>query len=180
MNLPTKKECFVLLKKHDVPSRIISHMKLVTKIAVFLAKKLKQKGIDIHLELVEYAALLHDIDKIITLKKTGEHGKISKKILIEEGYPELGAIIEVHGVMGLIEDRLNTWEEKIVNYADKRVIHNKMASVDERFDNLIKRYKGAIPKKDFEKTRKLTKKLEKQIFDELDIKPEDLEKEMKK
>lgn len=179
MNLPTKEECFELLKKYDVPSNVINHMKLVTKIAVFLAKRLKEKRIDIHLELVEYAALLHDIDKIITLKKTGEHGKISKKILAEEGFPELGEIIEVHGVKGLIECRLNTWEKKIVNYADKRVIDDKMADVDERFDDLIKRYKGTIPKKNFEKTRKLVKDVEKQIFSHLDFKPEELEEKMK-
>ena len=68
-----------------------------------------------------------------------------------------------------------TWEEKILNYADKRVAHDKIVSLEQRRQDALKRYqKHKYIKVD--KRHKELLELEKEIFDKIDIKPEDIQK----
>jgi len=179
MRLPTKEECFELLKEYKVPQNIIDHSITVTKIAVFLAKKLKQKGIDVNVDLVEKASLLHDIDKIPSLKDLTNHGEIGREILVKKGLNDIADVTAVHIAESLEDGKVDTWEKKLVNYADKRVKHNSIVTIDERYDDLIQRYHH-VSEQGFNKMRKLIKDVEKQIFQNLDFKPEELEKEMGK
>jgi len=64
MNLPNKEECEELFAKYNTPQNVIKHSKQVNKIAVWLAKKLKENNIDINIELVDYASLLHDLVRL--------------------------------------------------------------------------------------------------------------------
>ena len=57
VNLPSRDECYSILKEFEVPDGVMGHTELVNKIAVFLAKKLKQAGVDINVELVDRASL---------------------------------------------------------------------------------------------------------------------------
>ena len=50
--LPTRKKCIKLLKKYKLNKKKIKHSILVTKIALFLVKKLIKKGKKINIELV--------------------------------------------------------------------------------------------------------------------------------
>lgn len=176
MILPTKEECLALLKEYKVPSNIVAHTKVVTKIAVFLSEKLKEKGIKINKELVERSAMLHDLDKIITLKDLRQHGFLTKKILTEKGYPEVGKVIEFHGLL----EHIGSWEEKVLIYADRRVNHEDIVSVDERYDGLLERYSSSFPKQEIESGREIVKSIEKEIFKNLDFKPEDLKNKLEK
>jgi len=88
MNLPTHEQCIEILDEHEVPENVRKHCFSVNKVAVFLALKLKQKGIEINIDLVDRASLLHDLDKIKTLGQ-GTHGQLSREILEGKGYPEL-------------------------------------------------------------------------------------------
>jgi len=63
-NLPTRQECFNIMKKYHVPSHILDHSQSVAKLAVFLAKKLNENGIIVDVALVERACLLHDMVRI--------------------------------------------------------------------------------------------------------------------
>ena len=179
MNLPTKEECFEIFKEHKVPQNIIEHCLMVNKIAVFLAEKLKQKGIEINIELLDRASLLHDLDKIPTLNNHVEHGKLSEKIMIEKSYPELGKLISVHTCENIKKGLVNTWEEKLLNYADMRVLNDKIVSAHKRFEYGRKRY-PYFAKPEHRITEKLAFGIEKEIFSHLDFKLEELEEEMKK
>lgn len=176
VKLPTREECFELLKEYKVPENIIQHTLLVTKIAVFLAKKLKETGLDIDVELVDRASLVHDLDKIQTLN-TGKHGLVTEEILIKRGYPLVGKIAMQHKY-GTIHDPALSWEAKIVNYADKRVAHDKLVSLKERVDEAWERYKHKYKKRDLKAVR-LFEELEKNIFSRIKINPEDLGKYVK-
>ena len=178
MNLPTKQQCFEIFKEHKVPQNIIEHCLMVNKIAVFLAEKLKQKGIDINIDLLDRASLLHDLDKIPTKNQIIEHGELSKKIMTEKGYPELGKLIKVHTCENIKEGLVNTWEEKLLNYADIRVLNDKIVSAHKRFEDGRKRYPH-FAKPEHRITEKLAFEIEKEIFSHLDFKPEELEEEMK-
>ncbi|MBN1502995.1 HDIG domain-containing protein [Candidatus Woesearchaeota archaeon] len=174
MNLPSREECFELLKKEGTPKNIITHSVIVTKIAVLLATKLIEKGIKINVELVEKASLLHDIKKWDEIKKNKKatHGVDGESFLTGK-YPELANLVKKHMLYEVLVG-LNSWEEKIVNYADKRVNHDKIVSLKERFSYLEKRYnlKGD---KDWQKVKELFYYLENEIFDRIDIEAYELE-----
>ncbi len=175
MPLPSREECIALLCKHKLPEHIIRHSLTVEKIAVFLAKKFNAKGIKVDTELVSRGAILHDIDKPQTLdsETVHMHGHLSKKILEAEGFPRLGEIALKHRLFRVLEkNSFSSWEEKLVYYADKRVKHDKIVSLQERFNYLLKTY--GEEKTVFDKIAKCkprVEQLEKEIFSNLDITP---------
>ena len=63
--IPTREECFNLMDKYRVPIGVKKHCLIVNKIAVFLAKKLRAAGIDIDVNVVEAASLLHDLLRVV-------------------------------------------------------------------------------------------------------------------
>lgn len=175
MRIPNEKKCLELLRKYNVPEHIIAHSILVAKVADFIAEKLndkgEDKGISVNAGIVHAAALLHDIDKIITLNK-GTHSIEGFKILKTEGYEEVGKIVLKHVLRESEDICPTTWEEKIVFYADERVKHNKITSVEERFDDIMKRYNNY--RENIILTHKFTKKIEKEIFNIIQMKPGDV------
>jgi len=169
--LPSREECFALLKKHGVPEHIVRHSMAVERVAVFLAKKLAEKGCLVDAEVVSRAALLHDLDKMKSLELGSGHGKISEEILKREGFPLLGRIAFKHHLSQILSPKpFSTWEEKLVYYADKRVTHYHLVSLGERFRYLLERY--GSQKEAFEEIsacRPKVEKLEKEIFKKLGI-----------
>ncbi|MBU0535969.1 MAG: HDIG domain-containing protein [Nanoarchaeota archaeon] len=170
--LPTHKQCMELLDEHNVPENVRKHSFAVNKVAVFLARKLKEKGIDIDVELVDRASLLHDIDKIATLGK-GTHGQLSKKILSEKGYARLGEIVHKHVFSAVLDGNLTTWEDKVVNYADKRCTEDNLVSLKDRFGYSRKKYASHNSIRTAE-AEELFIKLEKEIFTIIGMDPEEL------
>ncbi len=165
MELETK--CLELLEKHGVPENVIRHSLRVRDVAVFLAEKLNGKGEEINIEQIESGALLHDIAKIRTLETGEDHGLEASRVLREEGFEEVAEIAEKHMLFAVLKENLvASWEEKIVWYADKRVDHDKIVSLEKRFQKLVERYAG----NDKEKAIKIksclvpAKKIEKEIF----------------
>jgi putative nucleotidyltransferase with HDIG domain len=168
--LPSREQCLKLLEKYGVPEHIVGHSIAVEKVALFLAKKLVEAGKQVDIELVSRASLLHDIDKIRTLETGAGHGILSKQILEEESLPELGLIAFKHHLSHVLKERpFENWEEKLVYYADKRVTHDKVVSLDERFEYLLKRY--GEKKEVFHKIsacKPKVKQLEEEIFSKID------------
>jgi hypothetical protein len=67
-------------------------------------------------------------------------------------------------------------EEEIVNYADKRVQHDRIVSLEERFSDLMDRYgKGQKASEQMEQLRKATFEIENKIFSVLGTDPSDLQ-----
>ena len=170
--LPTHEECMALLDEHEVPEHIRKHSFAVNKASVFLAKKLKGSGIDIDVELVDRASLLHDIDKLPTLEN-GQHGIMAKNILTEKGYVKIGEVIHKHLFHSILDNGLKTWEEKILNYADKRCQEDEIVTLDHRFAYGRKRYKDHEDPRTGE-AEDLFRQLEKEIFKKIDLNPERL------
>ncbi len=178
MRYPTKEQCFEFYKEQNTPQNMIEHVILVNKIAVFLAKKLKENGEKIDIKLVDAASLLHDLDKWICVNdKSLKHGFESERILTEKGFPEIGYYARQH-VAEFITFGYKTWEEKVIAYADKRVNGDKIVSLKERFDYINIRY-PAKDKKIRDDTIRLSYELEKEICEKIKIKAEELEKYIK-
>ena len=69
-----------------MPENIRRHTETVTKIAVFLAERLRSAGEPVNVPLVEAAGLLHDIAKYPALSTHEHHGMAGKRIIEKKGY----------------------------------------------------------------------------------------------
>lgn len=208
-SLPTRNQCFEIIKKYCVPQHIVRHSLAVAKLAVFLAEKLKEKGIEIDVELVERACFLHDVARICEVKESDynnicmavtEEGKTAwNKLkteynaashedaayeLLKEQYPVLALTIKKHRYVSLLDenDRPSTWEEKIVYYADKRVMHDKIVTLKERLDeahqrNIHLRQTKGQNNIDVDKVDRLIFELEQEIFAKIGLSPVEVTEE---
>ena len=184
-----KSKILQFYKEYNTPKNVIAHMKQVAKICENLANKFEDKGVKINKELLLSAALLHDALRVCDIKnynpfeikknatkedirvwedlrkkyyKMG-HEKAISKLLKERGESKIANLILKHDFY--LIDKLKTWEEKILYYADKRVDHDKIVSLKKRFKEGKKRNNG--PGDDFALIGKVEEKiilLEKEIF----------------
>lgn len=174
LNMPTHEQCIQWYKEIKTPDNIIKHVEKVNKVATYLAKKLIEKGININYDLVDKASLLHDLDKWHCINDPKiKHGLLTEKILTEKGFPEIGKYAKNH-IPSQLFHKEPSWEEKLIVYADSRVLYDTIVSQQHRVIDALERYN--IPEEIREKEIAFGKKCEKDIFSKLDIKPEDLEK----
>jgi len=94
--------------------------------------------------LVLAGALLHDIAKTICLNTQCDHARKGRDICQDLGYPDIGEIVREHVVLkDFSTDRYGQgifFAKEIVYYADKRVRHDRVVSLDERMAYIIERY----------------------------------------
>lgn len=136
MKYPSRAQAFDLLNIHQVPEHIIRHSMVVTHVANVIASALVKSGVDLNEDLVDRAALLHDICKMKAITSGGDHALFGNELLTSMGYPLVGDIIGQHVWLKSFE----LGEAMVVNYADKRVMHDRIVSIPERFEDLMTRY----------------------------------------
>lgn len=139
MRLPTHEQALEILRAEGMPPHILAHTMQVNKIALFIARKLAEAGVQVDVNLVDVASLLHDVDKHKTFENK-RHGEQARDLMASLGYPELGEIMLKHLLTKILVEKNWRIEEKIVYYADKRVNHDKIVSLEERFEYLRTRY----------------------------------------
>ncbi|NOX33870.1 MAG: HDIG domain-containing protein [Deltaproteobacteria bacterium] len=177
MNIPTKKECFKLIKKMDMMDHIIDHSIMVSNIALFLSQKLKKYSKNIDTRLATSAALLHDITKTRSFDTKEIHSETGGLMLTELGYPEVGDIIRQHVILDSYKNDSPVSEQEIVNYSDKRVLHERIVSLNKRLEYIKQRYGTRKEFMDRIQIMRInTIKLENKIFLHLDITPGQLSK----
>jgi len=205
-SLPTRRQCLKLMDEFGVPLHIRKHSLAVAKLGVFLAKKLKEKGISVDVDLVDRACLLHDILRICDLKESG-YDRYRQAItdkdrvkwrqlraryrnlchedaafaLLTDAYPELALAVKRHRYAALLDekDKPVTWEEKIVYYADKRVMHDKIVPLKERLEeahrrNAAQRNCANQAKLSTERIDAAIFELEREIFDKIGLEPHEV------
>ena len=175
--IPTREECFELIRRYRMLPHIVRHSKLVAKVALLIARKLNSRGQNLDLDLVEAGALLHDITKTMSIKTMENHAETGAELLASLGYHAVGDIARQHirldpGLSG--PDTLT--EAEVVNYADKRVKHEEIVGIDERLQDVLKRYANKVPNLQarFNEIQLETRILEEKIFSRIDISPEQL------
>ncbi len=153
----TGKEIKKLYEFFKVPENIIRHMFKVKEVAEILAQKFLNKGIKVDIEAISKAALLHDC---MRLEK--DHALKMTKFLQKLGERKLARLVLMHDFFNV--DRLKTWDEKIIYYADKRVAHDKVVSLHDRFEDGRKRnFKDNKNIEEVLRTEKKAQALEKEI-----------------
>jgi uncharacterized protein len=173
--VPSKGECLDLMKRYNGRENIIQHCIKVAEVALSLSTALNRKGEDLNLNEVEAAALLHDITKAESLDSGEDHSLTGYRLLRKLGYPRIAEIVRQH--VFLLKDPESPWisEEEVVNYSDKRVRHDQVVTLRERFEDLRARYcRDEEGREWMDRMESLSNRIEKKIFSKLDGKPEDV------
>ncbi len=139
--VPDAQACVALWDKYDMPVHIRAHSELVAHVAVWLGVRALEHGIAVSIPEIRATALLHDLAKPYTIHHGGNHGHLGGAWVLEE----TGNPIIAHGVLHHIHW---PWEINVrrhflalaVIYADKRVQHDTLVTVRQRFEDLILRY----------------------------------------
>jgi len=99
-----------------------------------------KNGVAINRDLVIAAALLHDITKTRSLETSERHDITGGKLLREMGFSSIAEIVEQHVVFQNLNPQGRLEEREIIYYADKRVTHDKIVTIEDRVHYLIQRY----------------------------------------
>lgn len=162
--------------RYGMLEHIIDHSIEVARVALFLSTELNRKGQQIDLSLVEAAALLHDLTKTECLKTREDHARTGSKLLREMGYERIGEVVAEHIHLTREFSPSSISEEEVVNYADKRVKHDQIVTLDERFRDLKERYGESRRALELLETlKRATFEVEKKIFSILEIDPDQLQ-----
>ena len=98
-------------------------------------------------------------------------------LLKKLGYERIAEVVAQHIEVSKEGDSPSVSEEEVVNYADKRVQHDRIVSLKERFSDLKDRYgrvKSALEQMD--RMEKATYAIEYKIFSVLGSDPKDLQR----
>jgi uncharacterized protein len=161
---------------HGMLPHIRKHSYRVMQVADLLGQALAAVGFELHLPLISTGALLHDIGKTACLGTANNHAHLGNDILLSLGYPELAQVVREHVYLdGNIMDPRPLREAEVVNYADKRVLHDAVVTLEVRFADLRVRY-GRTPEAlvRIQATEVKTLALEEKLFAPLSLKPLDL------
>jgi len=161
MKIPSVEDCYELLAQCHVPKHIIRHCQATAALAVELAEKIAANGIEVDIDFVHRACLLHDIIRfcdfceplelmfeepasekdlqrwrLLSERYKGARHEEAGYEFLKDKYPEIALAIKRHAYGALIqkENCPQTIEEKLVYYADKRVMHDKVVSLAERLE----------------------------------------------
>ena len=174
--LPSRKKCLRLMDQHRMLGNIVSHSLEVTRVALFLCKELKKRGQRINSGLVEAASLLHDLAKTECLSTKEDHAQQGYELLKKMGYDRIGQVVAQHIQIWKEGNPSCVSEEEVVNYADKRVCHDRVVSLETRFQDLKDRYgKGWTSLGQLKGLEETTLEIERKIFSILQMDPNDLE-----
>ena len=145
MAIPSLAECLELMAAHGMLPNIREHSFRVMQVARFLGEALAEAGFDLFLPLVTAGALLHDLGKTPCLGTLTNHAELGAGFLEELGYPHVAQVVREHVHLdGNIMDPRPLREAELVNYADKRVLHEEVVTLAARFVDLRVRY-GRTP-----------------------------------
>lgn len=141
--VPSLEECVVLWDKYAMFPHIGEHSRQVALVASWLGAQLERQGVHVNRPLVLAGALLHDLAKTYTIGHGGSHAQLGAGWVVKEtGNYRLAQVVyhHVHWPWELDIENESMLAPLLVLYADKRVKHGNIVSLEERFEDLIKRY----------------------------------------
>ncbi len=152
--IPDTATCIRLMDEYGMLDNIRHHSLVVARIADALIVELLDDPAGSsrpERALVLAGALLHDIAKTPCLDDNSDHAAAGGDICRKHGYPEVAEIVEQHVILKDHDlDRYNSGRftaMEIVYYADKRVRHDQVVSLDERLDYIIDHYGNGDPER---------------------------------
>lgn len=150
---------------------IAAHSLRVWQVACAIAPGLAAAGRPLNLKLVEAGAMLHDITKTRSLTTGENHAASGEALLRKMRLGRVAALIGQHVTLRAYPPETLD-EAVIVNYADKRVIHDRVVSLGQRLTYILETYGNDAPRR--HRIRRLwlwTEALEARIFRPLSFGP---------
>lgn len=154
---------------------IRDHSIIVARVAALLAEQVNRAGLQLAPDLIVASALLHDIGKTACLDNDLDHALEGERICREHGMPEIAAIVGDHvRLRNFVLPRIT--ENELVFYADKRVTHDRVVSLDQRRVYIIERYGRNDPARRaaIERHCRRWQSLEDEIFRFIEFSPAEL------
>ena len=177
--IPTETLVKKLWTKYHLPKAKQVHVSLVATVAEFLAVRCKETSdvLHINIPLLVASALLHDIDKAVPKLPGEQHPEGAVRILNTEGMNELARVVRTHALQCILSShtRPRTWEERLLYLADK-MVKQEIITVDARFALWRSEVLPENARKILDQTYPKVKALEKEIFQFIHVKPDDVAK----
>ncbi len=172
MTVPDLATCIRLMDEYEMLDNIRHHSLVVARVADALLCGLADESGPARLadeKQVIAGALLHDIAKTPCLKSGCDHAALGAEICLQHGYPDIARIVEEHVILsGHDPERYKNGmftASEIVYYADKRVRHTEIVSLEERLQYIISHYgnndphRHALIRENFERCRQMEQAL---------------------
>ncbi len=186
------------------PPHVRRHSAQVARIALGLAQAYADVGRIVDAELLRASALLHDAARVCDFRSLDradfpeevsdeqwsrwqalrqqfrgqDHPSLAAAYLAQKGFGGVARLVQAHGSSTLVlhPEWLDSLEAKILYYADKRVKHEQIVPLAERFRDGRERHgkKDAASRQLFAEVQQKALALEKELFSPLRIGPEDL------
>jgi putative hydrolase of the HAD superfamily len=146
LHFPGWDTCQTWMRDRALPHTLLLHSYSVAAAAYLMAVWMRQNGENVDPVLAHRGGLLHDLAKIPPAGPgihPTNHGEAAARLLTTYGQPELAQIARRHMLFSLIDpqDAPQTWEEKLVYFADKLVEGSAVVPFEERLQALRRRYK---------------------------------------
>ena len=183
MSIPDRTEAAALLLSLEPKPWALRHARAVAEIAAWLAARIDANGIPVDRRLVEAAALLHDVDKLLPRDdplRALPHGEGSASWLTERGHPELATVVAAHPVTRLVDEAsYHRWsaftsrEARIVAYADKRA-GQRLEPMAARFAGWDRRYPAKWDEATSRRVRGRADRLEGEVCGAAGVRPDEV------
>jgi putative nucleotidyltransferase with HDIG domain len=174
--IPTEKECYDLMDQYRMLDNIREHSIVVAEVVRAISHGLVISGVQLSVDKAVAGALLHDIAKTQSLQTGGDHAALGREICLQHHLDEIADIVAEHiWLRSYSHDGVYS-EKEVVYYADKRVLHTSVVSLEERMHDIIDRY----GRNDSRLTQlvqmnfNICREIERKLFKKLDFRPEQL------
>ncbi len=175
-DIPDESICRELMDRCAMLPNIMAHSYRVCQVAAFLGNALSATGNGLDPALIVASSLLHDITKTRSLKTKENHALTGGSLLEDLGYPQVAEVVRGHVRLTGDGEPGPLREVHIINYADKRVRHDTVVSLEERFVDLMDRYgRTAERRLRLEQMKQTARRLEQRIFRRIAPDPDDLQ-----
>ncbi len=139
--VPTREECLNYLKLYNLPRHIIDHSILVARVALEICTLALQKGMHVHTRAVVASALLHDVGKFYCVEHGGCHNQLGASLVMElTGNPAIAQGVMHHVYWPGAVDIHKFFLPLAILYSDKRVMHDRIVSLETRYSDIYRRY----------------------------------------
>ena len=173
IRIPSAVDCERLIAETGMLENIIAHSRQVCRVSLWIADHRKTNGLD--RDLIRAAAILHDITKTRSFSTGEDHAETGKQMLTEMGYPEVGRIVGQHVRLDRYFGSSLPDEAEIVNYTDKRVLHDRIVPLSERMEYIVERYGLSAERRQMLMSLwEKSEALEHRLFAGLSVVPEDI------
>jgi len=174
--IPGVNECLDLMEQYHMLPNIKDHSIVVTEVAGVITNGLIAAGYDLSLETVIAGALLHDIGKTACLDNDDDHAARGLEICLAHNLKTIADIVAEHVILKNYAPQNGFAEKEIVYYADKRVNHDKVVSLEERLAYILERYgmNNEVRCRAIKRNYARCQDLEKRMFSFLTFDPADI------